>query len=351
MTRKLTAMLTILLVVVMVLTSCYAKVVVLQEAPKEATPAPTVEKKPVTVTAVTGDELKTGLSFTTSTTKSKDGQVQSEVTLVAVGVDASGVIQECVIDMVQAKVDFDEKGIITSDLAAEIESKNELGPKYGMAKASAIGKEWDEQMKALAEYAVGKTAEEVRGISFKDGKPTDVDLASSVTVYMGGFINAIAEAADNAESRGAKVGDTLKLVTLNSISSSQSATADKAGLAQADTTVAVITLDSDVITSCYIDAVQAKVSFDASGKISSELEADVRTKNELGKEYGMSKYSSLGADWDVQTASYCEYITGKTISEALGIAVNEKTAPADADLSSSVTMAIGGFQGLISKVR
>ncbi len=349
MTRKLTDMLTVAIVVAMMLTSCYAKVVVLQEAPKEASaPVKKADSKPA---AITGVELRTGLSFTTSTTKSKDGQAQSEVTLVAVAVDAAGVIQDCVIDMVQAQVAFDEKGNITSDTGAVIESKNELGPRYGMAKASAIGKEWDEQMKSLSEYVVGKSAEEVRGISFKDGKPADVDLASSVTVYMGGFINAIAEAADNAVSRGAKVGDTLELVTLNSISSSQSAAADKSGLAQADTTAAVITLNGDVITSCYIDAVQAKVSFDANGRITSALESDVRTKNELGKEYGMSKYSSLGADWDAQAAAYCEYITGKTLSEAMGIAVNEKTAPLEADLSSSVTMAIGGFQGLLAKVR
>ena len=32
-----------------------------------------------------------------------------------------------------------------------------------------------------------------------------------------------------------------------------------------------------------------------------------------------------------------------------GIAVNEKTAPTEADLASSVTIAIGGFQGLVAK--
>ena len=40
---------------------------------------------------------------------------------------------------------------------------------------------------------------------------------------------------------------------------------------------------------------------------------------------------------------------GKTAAEVAGIAVNEKTAPTDTDLSATVTIAIGGFQALIAK--
>ena len=42
-------------------------------------------------------------------------------------------------------------------------------------------------------------------------------------------------------------------------------------------------------------------------------------------------------------------VTGKTADQVQGIAVNEKTAPTDADLATSVTIAIGGFQALILK--
>ena len=51
----------------------------------------------------------------------------------------------------------------------------------------------------------------------------------------------------------------------------------------------------------------------------------------------------------IVAASFAAYVTGKTADEVAGIAVNEKTAPTDADLSSSVTIAIGGFQALIDK--
>jgi len=64
----------------------------------------------------------------------------------------------------------------------------------------------------------------------------------------------------------------------------------------------------------------------------------------------MKKASSIGKEWDEQAAAFCAYVTGKTVSEAAGIAVNEKGAPAGADLASSVTVGIGDFLSLIEKI-
>jgi hypothetical protein len=55
------------------------------------------------------------------------------------------------------------------------------------------------------------------------------------------------------------------------------------------------------------------------------------------------------AEWDAQAASFAAYVTGKTAAEVSGIAVDEGTKPTDADLTASVTIAIGGFQALIAK--
>jgi hypothetical protein len=55
------------------------------------------------------------------------------------------------------------------------------------------------------------------------------------------------------------------------------------------------------------------------------------------------------AEWNAQAASFANYITGKTAAEVAGIAVDAGTKPTGADLSSSVTIAIGGFQALIAK--
>ena len=77
--------------------------------------------------------------------------------------------------------------------------------------------------------------------------------------------------------------------------------------------------------------------------------APVLTKNQLGEGYNMKAWGQAIAEWNEQAASFASYVTGKTAAEVSGIAVDEGTKPTDADLVSSVTIAIGGFQALIAK--
>jgi len=355
--KKIIALCLTLILTFGLLTGCGTTVVVLQEQPAQqpAQPQqPVVEEQPV---QTDGDAVpvKLGLSFITSTTSSAaasadgDGVAQSDISLVAVTVDDNGVIDSCIIDAVQAKIGFNAKGELTSDLTAPILSKNELGTAYGMGKFSPIGKEWNEQAAALADYVVGLTLEEVKGIVItEEGKPEDADLASSVTIYMGGLLAGIEDAVNNAKHLGSRKGDRLVLNTLTSASGSKAATAEEAGLAQAYCTVAAMTIGGDVITGCWLDAVQANVNFDTAGTITGELSGNVASKNMLGDDYGMHAYSSIGADWHTQAASFCSYVTGKTVADAAAISVSEGKAT-DADLVSSVTMGIGDFLELIAK--
>ena len=304
---------------------------------------------------VTEGSVKTGLSVSATLGSSKDageedGVLQTDVTLVAVTVDEEGVITSCAIDAVQAKMSFSADGAITGDLSASILSKNELGRDYGMWKASGIGREWNEQAAALAEYVVGKTAAEVQGIAVDEStKPADADLAASVTIAVGGLISAIVSAVENAQHLGAQGSDQVKLVTTGSFSASDPAEGE-AGAVQADVNIAAVTMSGDTITSCIIDAVQAKGAFDAQGHILTDLTAPVLSKNQKGADYGMGKVSSIGKEWDQQAAAFAEYVTGKTVAEVLGISVDESTKPTDADLAASVTIAVGGFQALLGKL-
>ena len=121
---------------------------------------------------------------------------------------------------------------------------------------------------------------------------------------------------------------------------------------QTDVTLVAVTVDEEgVITSCAIDAVQAKGSYDAQGQLVGNTGAAVRSKNDLGTDYGMGKISSIGKEWNEQAAAFSAYVAGKTLDEVAGIAVDESTKPADADLSASVTISIGGFQALLEKLR
>ena len=110
-----------------------------------------------------------------------------------------------------------------------------------------------------------------------------------------------------------------------------------------------MTMNGGVITSCYIDSVQAKVNFDTTGTITTDLSAPILTKNEMGEGYGLKAYAGSKYEWNEQAAAFAAYVTGKTAEEVAGIAVNEKTAPADADLAATVTISIAGFQALIAK--
>ena len=300
----------------------------------------------------TEDSLKTGLAIVTSIKGSENAKhADYDVTLVAVTVDDNGVIQDCIIDSIGTKVTFDATGAITSDLNADILSKNELGYDYGMKQYAGSKYEWFEQAEALANYAVGKTVDELKnGAIDETGKaPAGSDLASTATIYLGGYVSAIETAVNNAKHLGAQSGDELRLAAIPKIDSSASATAEKAGTAQLDVDVTAVTVKDEKITSCYIDSLQAKVSFDAAGTITTDLTAPVKTKNELGYDYNMKTYGGAKYEWFEQAASFAKYVTGKTASEVAGIAVSEGK-PSDTDLSSSVTISIGGFQALIAKV-
>ena len=352
--KKYLSLLTVAALVVALLTGCMGTPVVVNDCtcPSEGTTEPTTPA-PVGEGAVkTGLAVITTAADSTSAAADAEGAVKLDSTVVAVTVDDEGVITSCVIDSIPATVNFDATGTITSDITAAVATKNELGADYGMVAWGGAIAEWDAQVAALCNFAVGKTVTELKsGAIDETGKaPAGSDLASSATIYLGGFVSAIERAVSNATHLGADAEDELKLVTLNKLSSSTNAAADAEGCVQLDADIAAVTSRDGVITSCIIDSLQAKIAFDTTGTITTDLTAELPTKNELGESYGMVAWGGAIAEWNVQAASFASYVTGKTAGEVAGIAVTEATKPADgSDLASSVTIAIGGFQALIAK--
>ncbi len=304
------------------------------------------------VEAPLGTALKTGLAILPSLSKSAsasaeaNGKAEYDVTMVAVLVDDKGIIHDCVIDSVGASAEFDAAGLPVAGGTTEVKSKNELGFDYGMVayNASGIGKEWFEQAAALADYAVGKTVAEVAG-SYSG----DVDLATKATIYLGGYVSGIEAAVANAQDLGALVGHELKLAVNTTLDAS--AGQESGGAAQLNLDAVALTMAGETITSCTIDSLQAKVAFDGTGAITTDVTAAPKTKTQLGFDYGMVAYnaSAIGKEWFEQVENFCAYVTGKTLDQVNGIAVTETTAPAEADLVTGTTIAIGGFQKLIAK--
>lgn len=301
-----------------------------------------------------GTAVKTGMAVVSSIGKSadvgdKDGLAQVDSTVVAVTVDENGVITNCVIDHAQTEINFSKEGKLLTPLDTVFPGKQELGEAYGMGKVSSIGKEWNQQATALSNYVIGKTVADVKGIAVTDsGAPADSDLASSVTVSIGGYVSAIEKAVANAKDLGASADDLLGIGLITSIGNSVDA-GENDGLAQAYSNYAIVTFDSGgSITSCIIDASQTEINFSKDGKIVTDLNASFKTKNELGDAYGMKDSSSIGKEWNEQAAAFADYVVGKKASEVMGIALKEGKA-ADEDLASSVTLSLGDFMKNIER--
>lgn len=142
--------------------------------------------------------LVSGFGHGTKAAEGENGsKVQFETYMSAVAVDADGKIAAVVIDTAQNTVAYTTDGKLAPEFKAEGTTKKVLKEEYGMKKASKIGKEWYEQIEALEAHLIGKTAEEVAGLKLEEGKA--VDLASSVTISVGGYQAVVGEAVKNAK--------------------------------------------------------------------------------------------------------------------------------------------------------
>ena len=305
-------------------------------------------------TVVAQGALKTGLAIQADLSASanageKNGKAQFDVNLAAVLVDENGVIVDCKLDSLGATLEFDGSGAIVTDITKALQTKNELGDSYNMKLYGGAKYEWYEQAEFLCQYVIGKTADQLRNGAVNEvGKAADTDLATKATITIAPYVDAIIAAVENAKHLGAEAGDSLSLACTGSFGSSTAA-GEKAGNAQLDLDVVALSQKDGIITSCVLDSLQAKVAFDTTGAISTDINQVPQTKTELGDSYNMKLYGGAKYEWYQQAASFSSYVTGKTAEQVLGIAVNEATKPTGADLTATVTISIGGYQQLVAK--
>lgn len=301
--------------------------------------------------------VKTGLSILPDFTSSKDatadanGLAQIDVTFTGVMLDADGRIIKCVIDTSQVKINFDATGKITSDLTAPVKTKNQLGDAYGMRARSGIGKEWNEQAAAFAEYCIGKTAEEVAGIAINEAEhATDADLLAGATIAIGDLIKGVVAACENAQALGAQATDSLGIATdIDLAGRSKDAKDDANGTGYSYAYYSALTLNADgQITSAVLNAAQFQVAFNKDGKITTDLTAPQLDKQQLKENYGMKASSGIGKEWYEQANAFAEYIKGKTADEVSSIAVDEAGHATDADILAGATVSIDGFLQVIA---
>lgn len=303
--------------------------------------------------------VKLGLGHITSIASSKDlstdakGNIvapaaQINTTIAAVAFDAAGKVVNVTIDVSQSKVNFDKDLNVTTDLKAEQKTKTELGPAYGMLKASQIKKEWFEQAAELEKWMIGKTVEEIKALKVKQrdaahpAVPDVPELTSVVTMTVQDYIAAVEEAWNNAIAVPA---GGVKLGLGHEISLAKS----KAATAQVDNTMAATLFDKDgKVVGVIVDTAQTKVAYDKAGKVTADRNAEVKSKKELGDAYGMVKASSIKKDWYQQMAEFEKWMTGKTIAEIKALKVKQRDAshvavPDVPELTSLVTITVEGY--------
>ena len=133
--------------------------------------------------AARGDTVKLGVEVAEmpqglAGTDDKDAQVQAKVTLAVVTMDENARVTSAIGDMTEPELTVSADGTVSAP-REPVYTKNELGDRYGMRSASALGKEWYEHSAGWCGYLKGKNAVEIGKLS-ADG--TDADLKALCTI-------------------------------------------------------------------------------------------------------------------------------------------------------------------------
>ena len=145
--------------------------------------------------AARGDTVKLGVEVAEMPqglvgTDDKDAQVQAKITLAVVTMDENARVTSAIGDMTEPELTVSADGTVSAP-REPVYTKNELGDRYGMRSASALGKEWYEHSAGWCGYLKGKNAVEIGKLS-ADG--TDADLKALCTISVTDLQKAVLKA-------------------------------------------------------------------------------------------------------------------------------------------------------------
>lgn len=292
--------------------------------------------------------LKFGLGVVSSYGEAKDadgetnGAGEFNTTAVAVLLDAEGKIAAIDLDSAQIKTAWTSEGkvVATEDLRTKYEKGTDYGmAAYGKKHDGSEGKalEWNEQADAFMATAKGKTLAEVKALMAEDGYATGDLATAGCTINVNDFVSALEKAVNSAADSKATAENKLSVALVSDTGSSKDATEEKAGVSQVDTTIAAVVTDADAkVVVAKTDCVQGKMEFDATGKSTLDATAEVKTKLELGTDYGMAAYGAKhdgteGAvkEWNEQAAAFDAALVGKTSADFAALAAEDGYATGD----------------------
>jgi hypothetical protein len=210
--------------------------------------------------------------------------------------------------------------------------------------------EWNEQADAFIATAKGKTLDEVKALMAEDGYAQGDLATAGCTIHVTDFIGALEKAVASAADSKATANDKLAVALVSSEAYSNKDASDEGdGVAQIDTTISAVVTDAEgKVVVAKTDCVQGKeIKFDTTGKATGNTEAELKTKLELGTDYGMAAYGAKhdgteGAvkEWNEQAAAFDAALVGKTSADFAGFAAEDGYATGDL-ATAGCTMAIG----------
>ena len=168
---------------------------------------------------------------------------------------------------------------------------------------------------------------------------------------MNDLIAAVADACEKAIDTDATTADTLGLALIGEMTNVKApADNDGKGTFQAYVNFACTTQNANgEITAVLIDSIQANPSWDATGKLTTDLEQDVRTKYTKQGDYNMKPASPIGKEWFEQIDVFKQTIIGKKAADVTAIAVDEKGYPTDDTLRTGCTMKVSAYKTVVVK--
>lgn len=127
---------------------------------------------------------------------------------------------------------------------------------------------------------------------------------------------------------------------------------DDDGRAEAKVTTCALLLDQEgKILSVKFDCTEAIATYNKAGAVT--WPDTYKSKKELGYDYGLKKYSSIGKEWFEQVNALEDYCTGKTVSDVSSMQLKEedgrKGVPTAAELTSTCTISCDQFIEALKK--
>ena len=127
---------------------------------------------------------------------------------------------------------------------------------------------------------------------------------------------------------------------------------DDDGRAEAKVTTCALLLDQEgKILSVKFDCTEAIATYNKAGAVT--WPDTYKSKKELGYDYGLKKYSSIGKEWFEQVNALEDYCTGKTVSDVSSMQLKEEDGrmgvSAAAELTSTCTISCDQFIEALKK--